>query len=75
VKLTVTGRTYLCSGSDPNCKIKRFVFWRCEGCSLAVRNYIVPTIAHALSGDVYGLLSMHAICDAILNLSKIVLYA
>jgi hypothetical protein len=75
VKLTVTGRKDVRSESDPNCKVKKIVCWRCEGCYLALRTYIVPTIAHALSGDVYGLLSMHAICDAILNHSKIVLYA
>jgi hypothetical protein len=66
-------RQDLFSGSNPNCKIKRFAFWRCEGCALVARSYGVPTIAHALSGDIYGLLSMGSICDALLNHSKIVL--
>jgi hypothetical protein len=58
---------------DPNCKIIRFAFWRCEGCALVARNYGVPTIAHALSGDVDGLLSICLMFDAMINHSKIAL--
>jgi hypothetical protein len=65
----------LCSGSNPNFNIKSFTFWRCEGFSLVDGTYVVPTIAHALSGEVYGVLLMHAMCDTMLNKSKIVLCA
>jgi hypothetical protein len=69
-RVRVVLRQDLFSGSNPNCKIKRFAFWRCEGCALVARNYGVPTIAHALSGDVDGLLSICLMFDAMINHSK-----
>jgi hypothetical protein len=85
VKNEIFGRLmsrFCVRGTNPNCKIIRFLFERCVKRYIPARPPVVPTnryifssIAHALRGDSYGWLTIFATCYAMLNNSKIVLYA